>query len=535
MPEIHITTEGTKKLLEKLNPKKAVGPDLISTTILQEYAEELAPVLRFIFQQSLDTGIIPTDWTQANITAIYKKSSKQDPANYRPVSLTSVCCKVLEHIIFRQIMNHLDLFHILSTYQHGFRSGHSTETQLIITVDDIAKSMDSRSQIDMLILDFSKAFDTVPHLRLIEKLDHYGIRNNTKQWIKGWLTTRNQTVVVDGEVSEQVHVKSGVPQGTVLGPLMFLLYINDISNGVTSSIRLFADDCLLYRTINDEKDTESLQSDLDQLVEWSERWQMDFNPTKCNTLKLTKKKSPINRDYTMKGHTLENVNHSKYLGVTLDKNLSWNNHVNVTTKKAHGTLNFLRRNISNCSSTTKSRAYKTMVRPLLEYASSAWDPHQQKQIDQIERVQSKAARFALGQHERTASVTAMRKELEWPTLQERRFIARSCMFYKIINNLVSLPIPLYLTHQKANLRNTHQMYYNLPIMNTDIYKFSYFPRTARCWNILPLQLIQMDSIDGFKQGLLKSFEQGRMHMVQPRSLYNRPTLGSSTELQMAVY
>ena len=217
MSDITVTTKGVEALIERLNPKKAIGPDLISTRILKEYSKHLAPVLKEIFQQSLDTGDVPKDWRHANITAIYKKARRQDPANYRPVSLTSVSCKTLEHIIFSHTMSHLDISGILVDFQHGFRSRRSTETQLILTIDDLAKNLDESKQIDMCILDFSKAFDKVPHQRLASKLEYYGIRGQTKKWKYNWLTSRVQQVVVDGETSREEVVRSGVLQGMVLG------------------------------------------------------------------------------------------------------------------------------------------------------------------------------------------------------------------------------------------------------------------------------------------------------------------------------
>ena len=246
--------ERKKTLLERLKPRKATGPDNIPACFLQSAASELAGMLTFIFQQSLDSGDTPKDWREANVVPIFKKGDRSKPANYRPVSLTAICCKQLEHIIVSNTLQHLTDHNILTDNQHGFRRGRSCETQLIITTDDFARSLDKSAQIDVAVLDFSKAFDKVPHQRLLSKIEYYGVRGNTNRWIASFLRGRCQRVVVDGSSSGPSNVISGVPQGSVLGPLLFLLYINDIGDNLTSTLRLFADDCLLYREITCSED-----------------------------------------------------------------------------------------------------------------------------------------------------------------------------------------------------------------------------------------------------------------------------------------
>ena len=387
----------------------------------------------------------------------------------------------------------------------------------------------------MLILDFSKAFDKVPHLRLIEKLEYYGIRGTTKTWIKNWLTSRTQQVVVDGEKSGEEHVKSGVPQGTVLGPLMFLLYINDIGNNTSSTIRLFADDCLIYRYINNKDDSMSLQRDLDQLCLWASKWQMSFNPSKCSLMRVTKRKRPVMADYKMLGQILQCADHHPYLGVEISSDLSWSHHINNIIQSAHRTTNFLRRNISKCSVETKQAGITGMVRPILEYASSAWHPYQQNHIQKLESVQSKAARFVLNRYDQMASVTQMRQELGWPTLQTRRFITRTVLFYKIVNGLIHLQIPEYIIPKTRILRGEHQHQYTVVQTRTDVFKYSYYPRTIRCWNILPTALVDRPSVETFKTGLCSALEDGSLYLVQPKGMYDRPRLGSTSLLPGAVF
>lgn len=229
-------------------------------------------MLTFIIQQSLSSQTVPKDWKEAVVSPIFKKGNRASPENYRPVSLTSICCKVSEHIITSQTLRHLDHNKILKDCQHGFRKGRSCETQLLITSHDLASILNRHSQVDVAVLDFAKAFDKVPHARLIQKLWYYNLDKNVIGWIKSFLSQRTQRVLVDGCQSEDAAVLSGVPQGTVLGPLLFLICINDITENLESTVRLFADDCLVYREIRSMTDIRILQDDLnkldDPLVEW---------------------------------------------------------------------------------------------------------------------------------------------------------------------------------------------------------------------------------------------------------------------------
>ena len=225
--------------------------------------------MTYLFQTSLNTGTLPQDWTDANVAPVFKKGDRHQAENYRPVSLTSVLSKLLEHVVCQKMLLHFDKNKVLTHRNHGFRSGFSCETQLAITIDDLTRNFDNNIQTDLAILDFSKAFDTVPHDRLLHKLEAYGVRGHLIKWIEKFLCSRKMRVMVNGEYSSEAEVLSGVPQGTVLGPILFLVMINDLPDCVKSIVRLFADDCVLYRCINNFEDCLILQNDLKCLEKWA--------------------------------------------------------------------------------------------------------------------------------------------------------------------------------------------------------------------------------------------------------------------------
>ena len=229
---------------------------------------------------------------------------------------------------------------------------------------------------DVILLDFAKAFDKVPFQRLLLKLNFYGIRDNTLQWISSFLHGRTQQVLVEGSTSEKLDVLSGVPQGTVLGPLLFLVYINDLPTVCkTSQADLFADDTLLYQHIRNYEDSAKLQEDLTALEDWESRWQMSFHPEKCTVLRITTNKQYRREtNYFLHGQRLQVIDSAKYLGVTLSDDLQWEKHTQATAAKASRTLGFLRRNFRDCSKQVRATTYKSMVRPTMEYASTSWDP-----------------------------------------------------------------------------------------------------------------------------------------------------------------
>ena len=500
MKSFSISKEGVKKLLINLDPHKATGPDSIPSRFLKDYAEEISPALTLIFQASLHQGDIPEDWRQAYVTPIFKEGDRSSPANYRPISLTSVCSKVMEHILHSQIMKHLEEHGILSDQQHGFRKRRSCESQLILTLQDLAAGIDAFQQIDAILLDFSKAFDKVPHERLAIKLRHYGLKGNILQWIQSFLRDRSQQVLVEGQSSTSAPVVSGVPQGTVLGPLLFLLYINDLPQKVSSTARLFADDSLLYLQISNTADTAALQRDLHRLQQWEKDWQMSFNPSKCEVIRITTKRNPIKATYQIHDHDLSITKTGKYLGVIISEDLSWKAHVEAATKKANNSLAFLRRNLSSCPQDVTTQCYTTLVRPILEYAASAWDPHTKDCVKQLEAIQRRAARFIKGDYRTTSSTSQMIQDLGWQSLQQRRSDIKLAMVYRITHGLVDIPASAYF-HPVTSSTRGHSLRYFQQYCRTKVYLHSSFPSGIRLWNQLPESIVTSETLEDFKRGL----------------------------------
>lgn len=378
----------------------------------------------------------------------------------------------------------------------------SCETQLLVTFQDLLYYRDKNIQVDVAVLDFSKAFDTVPHRRLLGKLSHYGIKGEILHWIEAFLTGREQRVVVDGHRSTPADVLSGVPQGTVLGPLLFLLHINDLPSVVDSQVRLFADDCLMYRPIRSREDRIALQSDLDSLERWGDAWGMRFNAKKCQIMTVARGRSCLAYLYSLAGQVLEGVKEAKYLGVSVSNDLSWSPHVNSVFKRANSTLGFLRRNLRRCPSSLKETAYVTLVRSVLEYAAPIWDPNLAKDTQKLESIQRRAARFIKGDYHTTASVTQMLHELGLKNLQDRRRDLRLALLFKLVHGQVNVRTEdIGLVEADGRTRANHRHKFRAIGAHTSAYKYSFAVRTVADWNRLPASIVEQESVDAFKAGL----------------------------------
>ena len=404
----------------------------------------------------------------------------------------------MEHIIVSNIWKHLHKHDIILHFQHGFQSGLSCESQLIETVHDWMTALDNKTQIDEILLDFAKAFDKVPHKRLLSKLTSYGITGNTHNWITSFLSNHKQRVSVNGALSDITYVTSGVPQGSVLGPILFLLYINDINENVQSSIRLFADDSIIYRKINSNIDHQILQTDLAELEKWSDKWQMQFNFSKCVHLPITNKTKPSSHQYSLFGHPLSKVASHTYLGVKLDSKLSWAKHITEITSKSSKVLGMVKRTLGPCKPEVKDTAYNMLVRPKLEYASPIWNPHKSSQISRLERIQHYAARFVANDHRRTTSPTTLVLTLNWQTLERRRIIKQAMTFYKILNNIIKISPPSGLLTRSHN-----RHHYIVPRSRLNTVVYSFYPRAIRIWNTIPKEITEITQPESFQAAISK--------------------------------
>ena len=401
--DLNISTAGVEKQLLSLSPTKACRPDELPPRLLRTVAQELAPALIFLFNQSYTTGIVPMQWKQAIVTGIFMTGSRSDPANYKPISLTCLCCKAMEHIVPSHAAKHLSANNILLHSQHGFREKLSTVTLLMSSCHDWATAIHSRGQVDVVFFGFSKAIDKVPHRRISVKLSYYGINGSTLTWINDILRNRFQAVSVNGSHSTWSNVTSGGPQGSVLDPALFLLYICDIKGKIQSNMHLYADDTIDYRDIS-INDHNILQEDLDTLSEWTATLLMDFNICKCAILPINKKCNTSFLNYTIFGNILEHVDDHEYLGISISHDLYWEKHCNRIAKKASKTLGLLRRTLSPCSKEVKSSAYQALVRQQLECAAEAWSPYNLTTADRLEHIHRAAARFVHHDNQHTTSV-----------------------------------------------------------------------------------------------------------------------------------
>ena len=391
LDNIIITEALVRSKLESLKTSSTPGHDGIHPRILRETAGTVSGPLADIFRKSVQSGRLPLDWKTGSVIPIFKKGDKHLPGNYRPVSLTSLPCKVLESLIRDQLMDHLTSTGQLSGDQHGFRPRRSCMTQLLEVVEDWTKMIEDGDPVDALYLDFRKAFDSVPHERLLTKLRACGISGSIIDWIRSFLTDRRQQVIVSGHRFPWVPVTSGVPQGSVLGPTLFIIYINDMPSIINSSVKIFADDTKIYRKVTEEQDRLQLQSELDAVSDWSNKWQMPFNADKCTVLHIGNQNSE--GEYTLDGLQLKKTDLEKDLGIVMDSDLKFRKQAASAVAKATQILAVIRRTFQAIDCVTLPLLFKTLVRPHLEYGGCIWGPFSKADQKAVERVQRRATKL----------------------------------------------------------------------------------------------------------------------------------------------
>ena len=491
-----------EKELKDLKINKSPGPDGIHPMMLKKLAAHLSTPLAFLFNTTLETGEIPDDWRKARVSPIFKKGARNQAENYRPISLTSIVCKLMEKFVKQAILEHLLSNDLLSNKQHGFINGRSTVTQLLIYIDECIEKICSGGVVDAIYLDFSKAFDTVPHQRLLSKLGSYGVSGNIKQWIQSFLTGRSQTVKVNNEESPAAPVISGIPQGSVLGPLLFVIYINDLPGAVDSNVYLFADDTKLLRKIETEADAKALQRDLDILESWSERWLLKFNADKCHVLTIGRFEHIQHTErYTLYGNELEHVFEEKDLGVYIDSELKFDEHISSKVNKANAMVGLIRRSFSFLDGELFKKLYTSFVRPHLEYAQAIWQPHSVKQKKVIENVQIRATKLVDGFQ--NLPYEERLKRLDLPTLTYRRERGDMIEIFKHIHTYDERIISSNFRRQlRPSRKHNFQLVENVPAdgVRGKQHNAFYF-RTNRRWNELPPNVANAKTINEFKNEL----------------------------------
>ncbi len=495
--DIEISTEDVRERLDKLNVSKSPGPDNMHPHVLKELSPVINTPLATIMQKSLQEGIVPQSWKSANVTPIYKKGPKSDCGNYRPVSLTSILCKLLESIIRDHLVKYIDANDLLSACQHGFVSGRSCSTQLIECLDTWMDLLDRGDSLDVVYLDFAKAFDSVPHERLLRKLRAFGINQQIIKWSESFLTGRKQRVLVNGSESAWVDVISGVPQGSVLGPLYFVLFINDMPQVVDNYIALFADDAKLFSVVGNDEDQKKLQEDIDKLQEWSNEWQLRFNAKKCKVMHLGRKNLTLK--YNMGEVELEEITHEKDLGVMIDQELKFDIHVERQVNKANSQLGLIRRSFDALEPETFTMLFKSLVRTHLEYCNAVTYPIFAKQRILLEGVQRRATKLLPGLED--LPYPERLKRLKLPSLQYRRTRGDVIEVYKYVHNIYKVKeLPVEIDDNPASTRG-HCFKLRKPRCKKTATQKFFRHRVVDIWNRLPEDIVNAPTLNTMKNRL----------------------------------
>uniref|UniRef100_A0A8C5N1B7 Reverse transcriptase domain-containing protein n=1 Tax=Leptobrachium leishanense TaxID=445787 RepID=A0A8C5N1B7_9ANUR len=472
-----------------------MGPDGIHPKLLKELSDVIAKPLTDLFNQSLLTGVVPEDWKLANVVPIHKKGSREESGNYRPVSLTSVVGKLMETMLKEMIVEHLKTHRLQDQKQHGFTSGRSCQTNLIDFFDWVTKIIDTGDAVDIVYLDFSKAFDTVPHRRLINKLQSLSLDSNIVEWIRQWLSDRQQRVVVNGVYSAQGLVTSWVPQGSVLGPILFNIFISDIAEGINGKVCLFADDTKICNRVDVPGGISQMTNDLGKLKKWSELWQLSFNVDKCEIMHLGRKNPRA--EYRIFDTVLTSTSEERDLGVIISEDLRVSSQCNRAAGNASRMLGCVGRGISSRKMEVLMPLYRALVRPHLEYCVQYWRPYLQKDIDILERVQRRATKMVYGLKEK--SYQERLNDLNMYSLEKRRDRGDMIETFKYVKGIHKVEEGSIFKRKQSSKTRGHSLRLEGQRFKSNIRKHYFTERVVDTWNSLPVEVVEAETVIEFKQ------------------------------------
>ena len=509
-PDLLCSVDNILHLLLHLPSDTATGPDGISSRMLKSTAYSIAPVLTSIFNLSLQSRTFPSDWKCSHIVPIPKTNSPSSPSDFRPISLLSIVSKVFERHIHNYLSDFCTHHHIISNCQFGFRPGFSSESALLSVTNSWFSFLDSYKSVCAVFFDLRKAFDSVPHRLLLDTLSSLHIPPVLLHWLHDYLCDRSQLVVINGSCSLKSPVLSGVPQGSILGPLLFILYINGLSNiPLLSSAKLtmYADDILLSHPINSSADLPSLQSNINSISSWFSSNLLTVNSSKTKYMFIALKNPPFLSSLPplyLDDSPLELVSCYKYLGVFLSSNLSWSSHIQHICSKSRKLIGFLFRYFYRFSPpSVLFKLYLALIRPHLEYCSSVWDPSSSSLISSLEKVQYFALKLCSKQW--SSSYSSLLLLFNCPTLSLRRKFSKLTFLFKVLHGLTYFPSGSFAFQHppRMSFRSYHPLNLHIPFTRSSAYLNSFTPNVCRLWNRLPADLKDCPSLPSFKFHLCK--------------------------------